>query len=121
MAGLLSNLVTKIKQGASNIYNKVKSATATVVQKAGLVLSKVVNGGINLVSGTVGTVAGVVNRAVVLPVLAVAAKDAAYAYTTTKSYIENPNLDQPKAASTSGVSPILLIAVAGGAAALFLL
>jgi hypothetical protein len=120
MAGLLSNLVTKIKQGASNIYNKVKSATATVVQKAGLVLSKVVNGGINLVSGTVGTVAGVVNRAVVLPVLTVAAKDAAYAYTTTKSYIENPNLDQPKAQS-SGVSPILLIAVVGGAAALFLL
>jgi hypothetical protein len=120
MAGLLSNLVTKIKQGAANIYNKVKSVTSTVVQKAGSVLSSVVNGGINLVSGTVGTVAGVVNRAVVLPVLTVAAKDAAYAYTTTKSYIENPNLDQPKAQS-SGVSPILLIAVAGGAAALFLL
>lgn len=120
MAGLISNIVQKIKQGAENIYNKVKSATSTVVQKAGLVLSKVVNGSLNLVSNTVGTIAGVVNRAVVLPVLTVAAKDAAYTYTTTKAYIENPNLDQPKAQS-SGVSPILLIAVVGGAAAFMLL
>jgi hypothetical protein len=121
MAGLLSNIVQKIKQGAANIYSKVKNATSTVVQKAGLVLSKVVNSGINLVSGTVGTVAGVVNRAVVLPVLTIAAKDAAYAFTTTKQYIEHPNLDQPKAVQSSGVSPYLLIAVVGGAAAFFLL
>ena len=120
MAGLLSNIVTRIRQGAENVYNKVKNATKTVVQKAGSIVSKVVNGGINLVSGTVGTVAGVVNRAVVLPVLTIAAKDAAYAVTTTKQYIENPNLDQPKA-QTSSVSPILLVAVIGGAAALFLL
>lgn len=122
MAGLLSNIVQKIKQGATNIYSKVKNATSTVVQKAGLVLSKIVSSGINLVSGTVGTVAGVVNRAVVLPVLTIAAKDAAFAVTTTKSYIENPNLDQPKAqTSTSSISPYLLIAVVGGAAAFFLL
>ena len=120
MAGLLGNIVTKIRQGAENIFSKVKKVGSVVVQKAGLVLSKVVNGGINLVSGTVGTVAGVVNRAVVLPVLTIVAKDAAYAVTTTKSYIENPNLDQPKAVQ-GGISPILLIAVAGGAAALFLL
>ncbi|MEK6915898.1 MAG: hypothetical protein AABW89_05150 [Nanoarchaeota archaeon] len=121
MAGLLSNIVTRIKQGAENIYSKVKKATATVVQKAGAVVSKVVSSGINLVSGTVGTVAGVVNRAVVLPVLTIAAKDAAYTVTTTKQYIENPNLDQPKAQTSSGVSPLLLIAVVGGAAAFFLL
>lgn len=56
-----------------------------------------------------------------LPVLTIAAKDAAAAYTTTKAYIENPNLDQPKAAaSSSGISPYIWLALAGGAAILIL-
>ena len=122
MAGLLSNIVTKIKQGAENIFNKVKSVTSTVVQKIGSVVGSVVNSGINMVSNTVGTVAGVVNRAVVLPVLAIAAKDAAFTVTATKAYIDNPNLDQAKvqASSSSGISPYIWIALAGGAALLIL-
>jgi len=122
MAGLLSNIVQKVKQGAENIFNKVKSVASTVVQKVGSVVGSVVNSGINMVANTVGTAAGVVNRAVMLPVLTIAAKDVALTYTTTKAYIDNPNLDQPKAqtSSLSGISPYIWIALAGGAALLIL-